>query len=132
MLLRFSVLTLLALANCARPVTRSELPAPNPNGCYAIVYDRPLFAGARDLLNGPAQLAGLDQLPNTIAPTWRSRIRSLRVGPRATVKAYDERAFTGHSQQFAAGSEHPRLEEPLSARIQSLEMACVDGPGPRP
>ena len=126
MLSRFSVLTLVATVSCADPVTRPELRAPNPNGCYAIVYERPHFSGTRDLLNGPARLSRLEQLPNTNDTNWQNQIRSLRVGPGATVMAYAEPAFSGHSQQFGPGTEHPRLERALSARIQSLEMACSD------
>lgn len=131
MLPRFAILTLVAFAGCAHPVTNSRLRAPNPNGCYTVVYEKPSFEGAGDVLNGPARLPMLEQVPQTNEPNWHRRIRSLRVGPTATVTAYVEMSFKGHSQQFGPQTEHPRLDQALSARIQSLDVACVEGPGPR-
>jgi hypothetical protein len=131
MLSRFALLTLCAFAGCAVPVTRTAVRAPNPNGCYAIVYERPLFEGAADVVNGPALLATLTRLRTTNEATWQRRIRSLRVGAAATVRAYADTGFKGHSERFAPATEHPQLDQALSARIQSLEVACVDGGGMR-
>jgi hypothetical protein len=131
MLPRFAILTLVAFAGCAHPVTNSRLRAPNPNGCYTVVYEKPSFEGAGDVLNGPARLPILEQVPQANVRNWQRRIRSLRVGPTATVTAYVGTSFKGHSQQFGPQTEHPRLDQTLSARIQSLEVACVEGPGLR-
>jgi hypothetical protein len=125
---RFAIVALLPVAACAHSVTRPGLRAPNPNGCYAIVYEHPSFGGAGDVLNGPARLPRLEQVPETNQRNWRRRIRSLRVGRAAAVTAYVETAFKGQAQQFGPGTEHPRLDPAISARIQSLELACVDGP----
>ena len=54
------------------------------------------------------------------------RIRSLRIGPSATVTAYAETAFKGHSQQFGPADRASATRDALSARIQSLEVACVE------
>jgi hypothetical protein len=126
MLLRIAILTLVPLAGCARPGTHQGLRAPNPNGCYAIVYEQPSFRGTGDLLNGPARLADLERVPGTNQTNWRRRIRSVRVGPAATLTAYVETAFRGQSLQFGAETEHPRLDPQFSARIQSLDVACLD------
>lgn len=132
MLPRFALLTVLALAGCTRHLAiPTPLRAPNPNGCYATVYERPSFDGAGDVLNGPAKLSTLERLPSTNEPNWNRRIRSLRVGPRAAVTAYVETSFKGHSQRFGPATEHPQLEPALSSRIQSLEVACVEVPGLR-
>ena len=131
MLPRLAILTVLALAGCAQRAIPVALRAPNPSGCYAAVYARPSFDGTGDVLNGPGRLSTLGRLPNTNEANWNRRIRSLRVGSRATVTAYVETAFRGHSQQFGPGTEHPRLDQALSARIQSLEVTCVEGAGLR-
>jgi hypothetical protein len=128
---RLVLLLLVALTGCARPVPTTRLRAPDPNGCYAIVYERPSFEGAGDVLNGPVRLPMLDQVPQTNEENWHRRIRSVRVGPAATVTAFAETAFNGYSQRFERETEHARLEQTLSARIQSLEIACVDRPGQR-
>ena len=132
MLQRFAIVALLPLAGCAHPVTHQALRAPNPNGCYAIVYEQPSFGGTGDVLNGPAHLTSLAQVPGTNAGNWHKRIRSLRVGASATVTVYVEPAFKGRSQQFGPAKEHPRLDQRLSARIQSLDVACIDRPAVHP
>ena len=129
--MRLGILVALsAFAGCAHPETRIPLRAPDPNGCYVIVYERPLFAGAGDVLNGPARLSTLERLPNTNQANWQRRIRSLRVGARATVRAFAETSFKGHSQRFDPGTPHPQLQQTLSAHIESLEVACVAGTEP--
>jgi len=55
---------------------------------------------------------------------WRNRIRSLVVGPGATVTVYTDTTFTGISRQFAPDSKPARFESAISARIKSLVIAC--------
>jgi hypothetical protein len=78
------------------------------------------------MLNGPAQLPQLERVPDTNQENWHRRIRSLSVGPAATVTAYLETAFIGRSRQFGPATDHARLDDAFSARIQSLEVTCVD------
>lgn len=132
MLPRLAIVILFALTGCAHPVTRRALRAPNPNGCYAIVYEQASFGGAGDVLNGPARHSTLERLPGTNQTNWHRRVRSLRVGPGAMVTAYVRTAFQGQRQQFAPATEHLRLEPAFSGRIESLEVACVERPGLRP
>ena len=129
---RFAIVVLLQCAACAHPVTRQGLRAPNPNGCYAIVYEQPAFGGAGDVLNGPRQLSTLDRVTETNHEDWRKRIRSLRVGPAAVLTAHVEASFKGHSQQFGPATEQPVLDGVLSARIQSLNVSCVGRASGRP
>ena len=120
------VLSALAVTGCAdnpKPAV-TALRAPNPNGCYVMVYDQPEFRGAGDVFNGPARWASLEGLLQTNERNWRERIRSLRVGQTATLTVYAAPGFNGDSRQFPSGSEHPRLDPALSARIESLEFIC--------
>ena len=129
---RFAIVGLLQFAACAHPVTQQGLRAPNPNGCYAIVYEQPAFGGAGDVLNGPCSCRRWTAVAETNHQNWRNRIRSLRVGPAAVITAYVEAAFKGHSQEFGPATEQPVLDEALSARIQSLNVSCVDRASGRP
>ena len=129
MLPRFAIVTLFALAGCAHPVIRPALRAPNPNGCYAIIYENPGFEGAGDVLNGPTRLPLLEQVPQTNEVNWQRRIRSLRVGSTATVTVYAQTAFKGYSRRFEPGTERPQLEPALSAQIQSLDVVCLERTG---
>jgi hypothetical protein len=126
MLRRIAIMALVLLSACAHPATPQRLRAPNPNGCYAIVYEQPSFEGNGDVLNGPARLADLEQIPGTNQTDWHRRIRSLRVGPAASVTAYLEAGFRGGSRQFSPDTEHSQLDQPFSARIQSLDIGCLD------
>jgi hypothetical protein len=125
MVLRLGAAVLLVIAAaCARPPRPSGLPAPNPNGCYVIVYEQQDFMGIGDVFNGPARWPTLGDLRGMNLESWRNRIRSLRVGNVATLTAYSDRLFMGQSQRFDSSSDHPRLSDGLSGRIESLALAC--------
>jgi hypothetical protein len=119
-------MSLVVLAGCASdPVQLGvSLPAPNPNGCYVFVYDRAAWQGARVLLNGPDKWSTLERvLLNN--EDWRNRIRSMDVGPRATVTVYTERRFMGVSRRFGPGGRVERLDGQISANIESLDLTCA-------
>jgi hypothetical protein len=126
----FVYFNLLLVTACAPSLGPAPLRAPNPNGCYAIIYERPDFSGAADMLNGPVRLATLERMPQTNYPDWESRIRSLRVGRAATLTVYTESGFRGSNRQFTSDSELPRLDESVSGQIKSLQLVCVARPGP--
>ena len=119
------VVVMIAIAGCAHEPRRSGLgvSAPNPNGCYVFLYDRSDWQGAGVVLDGPARWPKLEGL-QTNQGNWRNRIRSVDVGPAATVTVYTDAAFSGLSRRFAPNSKQPRLESEVSARIESLELAC--------
>src|SRR5205809_666282 len=78
---RFSIVAILQVAACAHPVTHPRLRAPNPNGCYAIVFEEPSFGGAGDVLNGPARLNGVDQVPGNESRELAQSDRQPASGP---------------------------------------------------
>jgi hypothetical protein len=87
------------------------------------VYDRPEWQGARVLLNGPDKWSNIERLlPND--ENWRNRIRSIAVGPAATITVYTDLRFTGVSRRFGPGSKASRLDGEINARIESLDLAC--------
>ena len=113
------------IAGCASkpPRVGLALPQPNPNGCYVFVYDQPEWQGARVVLNGPDRWPSIERLL-VDEEDWRNRIRSIDVGPAATVTVYTDAAFTGVSRKFAPKSRLGRLDGEVSARIESLDIAC--------
>jgi hypothetical protein len=114
-----------ALAGCAKQPALEGLggPAPNPNGCYVFVYDRTDWRGERAVLNGPAKWWSVERLWLN-DKDWRNRIRSIDVGPSATVTLYTELNYKGASQQFGPASKPSRLDGQLSSGVESLDLAC--------
>ena len=119
-------LLLIAVWGCRHPPAHTSLRAPNPNGCYVVLYAEPKFAGQADLVNGPFRWGTLDHRSETNTANWHNRIRSLRLGSTATLKAYTKPDFTGDMRQFAPGTAHPSLDA-LSGHVQSLDLVCPSG-----
>jgi hypothetical protein len=118
-------MAMVVVAGCAStpPEVGFRTPAPNPNGCYVFVYERPEWQGERVVLNGPDKWSNLERvLLND--QDWRDRIRSLDVGPAATVTVYTDLKFMGLSRRFGPGSRPARLDGEISARIESLDLTC--------
>jgi hypothetical protein len=119
------VVALIALAGCRgqpRPVGLG-LPAPNPNGCYVFVYEKADWQGDRVVLNGPGRWPSVERL-RVDQKDWRNRIRSIDVGPAATLTVYTNATYAGISRQFGPGSRPARLESEIRAHIESLDIAC--------
>jgi hypothetical protein len=121
---RSILLVLIVAAGCGRPLVRVQLPAPNPNGCYVMVFEQPDYLGVGDVWNGPGRWSSLEGLRQTRRDGWRNQIRSLRVGGTASVTVFTDVDFRGLSRQFAADSDHAQLESTFSGRIESLELSC--------
>ena len=120
-----AIMTLVVITGCASTPGHVgySLPAPNPNGCYVFVYDRPEWQGHRVVLNGPDKWPTLERLLLN-EKNWRDQIRSLDVGPAATVTVYTELRFMGMSRRFGPGIKSPRLDAEFSGQIKSLDLAC--------
>jgi hypothetical protein len=97
--------------------------APNPNGCFAFVYDRDDFKGVSAVLNGPGRWQNLERL-QVDDVDWRNRIKSIDVGAAATLTVFIEIGFTGMSRQIPSGSRLSRLDDALTANIESIQMSC--------
>ena len=115
-----------ALAGCAKPQPVLEGiggPAPNPTGCYVFVYDRDDWRGERAVLNGPSKWWNVERL-RLDDKDWRNRIRSIEVGPTATVTLYTELNYKGASRQFGPASKPARFDGTLSGGVESIDLAC--------
>jgi hypothetical protein len=116
-----------ALGSCAKqqPVLEGiGGPAPNPNGCYVFVYDETDWRGERAVLNGPTKWGTVERL-RLDDKDWRNRIRSLEVGPTATVTLYTELNYKGAAQQFGPASKPARFDGRLGAGVESLDVTCA-------
>jgi hypothetical protein len=121
-----AIAAVMALCACVQRYDNSSFPSaamPDPGGCYALVYERPQFMGGREFINGPSKYPTLQDLP--FRANWRRRIRSVLVGPTASVTIWAGQAWQGPSQILPADSRHPVLSDPLSGRVQSLEITCA-------
>jgi hypothetical protein len=119
-----AVLLCIALfAGCAKPAV-SSLPVPNPNGCYVMVFDQPEFLGVRDIWNGPGRWSTLEGLKRTRPTGWRNQVRSMQVGPNATVAVFTEMGFRGLSMELTAGSDYPELDKAMSEGIEAVQVTC--------
>ena len=119
-------LTAAALAGCANhpPVLEGiGGMAPNPNGCYVFVYDQANWRGERAVLNGPSKWWSVERL-RLDDKDWRNRIRSIEVGPNATVTLYTELNYKGGSQQFGPASKPSRFDGRLDGGVESIELSC--------
>ena len=113
-----------ALSACGARDLRIGTHAPNPNGCYVMLFRGPAFTLTSDLLNGPGRWPRLDNLSDTHHREWANEIRSLRVGDGASVVAFVEENYRGVSTQFSAGSEHAELPPHLAENIESIQIVC--------
>jgi len=108
----------------------SQLPpmnmrAPNPNGCYLMIFEQPAFAGSADVLNGPGRWPNLRAVQETNYPDWSNRIRSLKTGSAATVTVFTETRFGGLSERYPAGTDRAALRPDLSEKLASIDIACT-------
>jgi hypothetical protein len=115
------------LCGCAKPPLLEGIggPAPNPDGCYVFVYDRTDWRGERAVLNGPGKWSNVERL-RLDDKNWRNQIRSIEVGPGATVTLYTELNYRGGSQQFGPSSKPARFGGTLSDGVESIDIACPE------
>jgi hypothetical protein len=102
------------------PIAHSS--APDPSGCFVEVFAQEEMKGPRDFINGPAKYWKLDELP--FGADWHNRIRSLRVGPAATLILWTRQGFEGESIRLGPDRNHPRLLEDFRSKIASLAIGC--------
>jgi hypothetical protein len=119
-----AILTVVVIAGGASRVTSSVVQAPNPNGCYAYVYENPAFGGARYILNGPARFRTLKRTLSAGELGWDNRIRSVRVGEAAALTVFTESSFGGRSMRLLSGTVHAQLEPAFAGHIQSAMLEC--------
>jgi hypothetical protein len=112
------------LAGCgARPAQNLARTMPSPDGCFVQVWNGAGFAGTSDFINGPVEYRHLRDLPSR--RSWKDRIGSLRLGPRASAVAWSAEQFSGRSLMLAADSREQGAFAALPLKIQSLDVRCA-------
>lgn len=95
---------------------------PSPDGCYLQVWDQPRFAGASDFIHGPRRYDNLHDVPGN--RTWKNRIKSLHLGPRAVAIAWSDEQFRGKNAVLIADSQQ-RTYPTVPLTIESLDIRCL-------
>ena len=112
------------MAGCgARPAQNLGRTMPSPDGCFVQVWNGAGFAGTSDFINGPVEYRHLRDLPSR--RSWKDRIGSLRLGPKASAVAWSAEQFSGRSLTLAAGSREQGSFAALPLKIQSLDIRCT-------
>lgn len=99
-------------------------PAICDSPCWVWVYEEANFQGENDVLCGPFKRGELTKMPNAHRKDWSGDIGSIRVGPRATMRAWDSDNFEGPSFFVEAGVAIPNLEAVDRDDINSMELFC--------
>ena len=94
---------------------------PDPGGCYVVVYEQPEFMGTREYINGPRQYATLRDLP--FRANWRRRIRSVHVGPTASLTMWGREGFEGVPRRLPSSSKQTTLDA-LNGQVESIDVQC--------
>jgi hypothetical protein len=111
-------------AACGGAFVNTGSPAPNPNGCYVMVFDQPSFDGTGDVFNRSGRWASLRRLDDTRELNWHDRIRSARTGFAATATFFTAEDFKGESLQLLPSTDRPQFEGRFTAQVGSLEIVC--------
>jgi hypothetical protein len=115
------------VAGCgARPAQSLGRTMPSPDGCFVQVWNGAGFAGTSDFINGPVEYRHLRDLPSR--RSWKDRIGSLRLGPKASAVAWSAEQFSGRSVMLAADSREQGAFAALPLKIQSLDIRCGTRP----
>lgn len=116
-----------ATANANQQPTQAAT-KPDCGNCWVQVFDDKNFDVTDDhhLICGPGKWTHLRNLQGAAKLNWGDEIESLKIGAGATVIVWVGEQFTGMSQTFGPGTEHPNLKQivGLGDQISSLEIKC--------
>lgn len=102
----------------------SSSPAICDSPCWVWIYSEPNFQGENDVLCGPFKRGELRQMPSADNKDWASNIGSMRVGPRATLRVWEDENFEGPSFFVEASVAIPNLEAANREQVESMELFC--------
>ena len=94
------------------------------SGCWATFYDERNFNGSSLTLVGPVELQSLDK---GSARQLKREIKSIVMGPRATLIVYEKQFLSARSVGFQPDTREAGLAEKLGfgGRIESMRMTCA-------
>lgn len=88
--------------------------------CYVHLFDGDNFKDENDIISGPGRWGNLRNLPGASKTIWGDEADSLKVGPAATLKVWDDTDFKGKTNTFGPGTEKADLDE----EPESMEITC--------
>lgn len=89
----------------AKPEKRN----PNPAGCWVTFYENENYEGRSITVNGPAEYNNLRSLPGAGNYDWGDKFGSLRIGPTAWVRLYNDEDYNDDNFTFGPGSSIRKL-----------------------
>lgn len=97
---------------------------PLRTGCWARLYGRVNYSGDVLTLVGPMDLP---EVEGPFDAEWDDEIKSLHVGPAATVTVYDKKNFRDPIARFEPGRTVPQISQELGFfnEIGSMQVSCV-------
>jgi hypothetical protein len=94
------------------------------NGCWVRLYDQKNFQGDSFTLSGAMDLA---EMKGPFGFNWENKVRSLEIGPKASLTIYDNRNFRDQDRKIATGSKVPDLSKKMGFfdNFRSMKMTCA-------
>lgn len=90
------------------------------NPCWVHLWDGGNFKDDNDIIYGPGRWGSLRNLSGASRANWGDEADSLKVGPKATVRVWNDADFKGTVFTYGPGTEQADLDE----EPESLEIVC--------
>jgi len=96
---------------------------PQAKGCWVEMYSKDNFQGDILKLVGPLDMADMQ---GPFGHDWENEIESLKTGPRATIRIYDNENFKEHSEWVGPGKEVENLDGRMELfdSFRSMKVDC--------
>lgn len=101
-------------------------PAICGHGCWVWIYSDDEFEGPNDILCGPFKRSNMIKLPNAHVTDWSEEINSMKIGPNATLRIWEDVDFEGYSKFYNPGTVKTDFDEDSDVeQANSMEMICM-------
>lgn len=101
-------------------------PALCGHGCWVWIWWGNEFEGKNDVLCGPFKRTNMIKLPNANHLDWSEEINSMKMGPNATLRVWEDEAFEGYSRFYEAGTVKEKFNEWDDVeQVNSMELICM-------
>ncbi|MGH9894378.1 MAG: beta/gamma crystallin domain-containing protein [bacterium] len=96
---------------------------PQAKGCWVELYSKDSFQGAALTLVGPLDMA---TMRGPFGFDWENEIESIKTGPKATIRMYDNENFKEHSEWVGPGKEVKDLDDRMELfdSFRSMKVDC--------
>lgn len=96
---------------------------PQAKGCWVEMYAKDDFQGAALTLVGPLDMAAMH---GPFGFDWENEIESIKTGPKATIRIYDNENFVEHSEWVGPSKEIKDLDDRMELfdSFRSMKVDC--------